>query len=168
MDNSKKSLFKPHDKFFKQIFSDLNHTKSFLEGVLPKKISKKVDFDSLRLDNNSYINEELKETFSDLVFEVSAGKETINLAFLLEHKSYVSENIYHQLLGYMLKIWPNSSNNNRLVIPIVLYHGTEQWQQRSFEEYFGKNLDPIFLSFVPSFQYILVNLQIETPNSIQQ
>jgi Putative transposase, YhgA-like len=45
-----------------------------------------------------------------------------------------------------------------MTIPIVLYHGQQDWDEASFESYFG-GLDPEFLRFLPCFDYVLINLQ---------
>ena len=88
--NSASELNNPHDKFFKGAFSMLAVTKPLLMQFLPKDLIDKFDLDSLEIDPNSYINDELKETFSDLVWScrLKDGQQQRKIAFLLEHKSY--------------------------------------------------------------------------------
>ena len=58
----------PHDAFFKETFSKREYAADFLAGVLPAPLKQKLDLDSLRLENASYIDERLAEHFSDLVY----------------------------------------------------------------------------------------------------
>jgi len=61
-------IFNPHDKFFKETFSIRENVIDFLKGTFPEEIFKKLDLSTLTRDNNSYIDEELKEHFSDIVY----------------------------------------------------------------------------------------------------
>ncbi len=53
-------IINPHDAFFKEIFSDKENTVDFIQGVLPEELKKDLDLSTLTLDNNSYVDEELK------------------------------------------------------------------------------------------------------------
>ena len=84
------SINNSHDKFFKETFSNKEEAIDLLRNALPKQLLEKVNLASLQLDNSSYIDEELKESFSDLVFNCKfKGKTDIKIAILIEHKSYV-------------------------------------------------------------------------------
>ncbi len=43
------------------------------------------------------------------------------------------------------------------VIPVILYHGREEWKGRRFREHFA-GIDDTFNRFVPEFEYILTDL----------
>ena len=58
----------PHDKFFKEVFQDREIVIDFLGGILPDPLKENIDLSALKLDNNSYIDENLKEYFSDIVY----------------------------------------------------------------------------------------------------
>ena len=89
----------PHDRFFKETFSKKEEVQDLVINTLPKQLSAKLNFTSLQLDNTSYIDEELKENFSDLVYNCKyKGKKTIKISLLLEHKSYKPDYIHIQLL----------------------------------------------------------------------
>jgi Putative transposase, YhgA-like len=44
-----------------------------------------------------------------------------------------------------------------VIIPIIIYHGTSEWQVRQFWEYF-EGVDDILKAFIPNFQYQLTDL----------
>jgi predicted transposase/invertase (TIGR01784 family) len=69
-------ILNPHDKFFKETFSIRENVIDFLRGTFPEEILKKLDLSTLTQDNNSYIDEELREHFSDIVYSCFCrGKE---------------------------------------------------------------------------------------------
>ena len=65
----------PHDKFFKETFGNVAVAKDFLINYLPKNIMKVIDVDTLELQKDSFINEELQETFSDMLFRVNINNK---------------------------------------------------------------------------------------------
>ena len=153
-------IFNPHDKFFKETFSIRENVIDFLKGTFPEEILKKLDLSALTLDNNSYIDEELKEHFSDIVYTCFCKDKELKITLLFEHKSYPAACPYLQLLKYLLKIWEtNVKQTERLmpVIPVILYHGKEEWKVRRFSDYF-EGIDEIFCRFVPEFEYLLTDL----------
>ena len=123
-----------HDAFFKQQFSQLPKTKEFLQFVLPKYLLQNIDLDQLQESKDSFVDEKLRENFSDLLF-YNETKDTI-LYILYEHKSTYDNHTPLQILRYIMRIWSNFSLNNDgeklpMILPIVLYHGEESWQQQT-------------------------------------
>ena len=51
---NKMHIATPHDKYFKQLFTQIPEIKDFIKNALPE-ISKRIDMNSLELDNTSYI-----------------------------------------------------------------------------------------------------------------
>ncbi|WP_050632171.1 Rpn family recombination-promoting nuclease/putative transposase [Bacillus andreraoultii] len=64
-------LKNPHDKFFKEPFGDVTVTKDFLTNYLPESIMEMIDVNTLEPEKDRFINEKLKENFSDLLFKVN-------------------------------------------------------------------------------------------------
>ena len=153
-------VFNPHDKFFKETFSLRENVIDFLEGTFPQEILKKLDLSTLTQDNNSYVDEELKEHFSDIVYTCFCKDKELKITLLFEHKSYAVTCPYLQMMKYLLRIWEaNSKQRERLipVIPVILYHGKESWKVRRFSDYF-EGIDEVFFRFIPEFDYLLTDL----------
>ncbi len=64
-----------------------------------------IDVDTLKLQKDSFIDENLQETFSDMLFTVDIDNKEGYIYFLFEYKSYRGRDISLQLLKYMLAIW---------------------------------------------------------------
>ncbi len=80
-------LNNPHDKIFKQIEKDPVIAADLINGLCPKDVLELLDLSTLENDNNSYINEELEEYYSGLVFDCKSLKAGIvKVSILLEHK----------------------------------------------------------------------------------
>ncbi|MEO1654631.1 MAG: Rpn family recombination-promoting nuclease/putative transposase, partial [Bacteroidota bacterium] len=89
------------------------------------------------------------------------------VAFLFEHKSYYPTEmpIQLQLLRYMLALWEHHLKQQLPlvpIIPIVLYHGKRQWEQKPLAHFFGEQLGLLLegqlARFLPGFDYILADL----------
>jgi predicted transposase/invertase (TIGR01784 family) len=100
-----------HDVFFKQTFSIKEHAVDYLRHVLPDEINDGVDYSSLCLENSSYVDDQLSEHFSDMVYSCFYGKIIIKVALLFEHKSYPDHNLPRQLNKYMVKIYLSGDRN---------------------------------------------------------
>lgn len=59
-----------HDKFIKKILSDKELAIDFLQQYLPESLVSSLDFDTLEQQDNSYITDQLKTSFSDLLWRV--------------------------------------------------------------------------------------------------
>ncbi len=160
-----------HDKYFKEVFSKKEEATAFLKGSLPEELVRNINFDSLAPLKDSYIDEELKENFSDLVFTCKyKGKKEIKIALLFEHKSKPVQYPHFQLLKYLIKLWDADLKQKRKpvpVIPIIFYHGKERWNKKKFAEYF-EGIDEQLTSFLPSFDYHFEDLSRYTDEEIAQ
>jgi len=137
-----KNLINSHDRFFKELFSKKEEVSEFVEKTLSSEITKNLDFKSLELDNNEYIDSKLKTNFSDIVYNCKYGTHSqVKISLLFEHKSYPEKFPHFQLLGYMLRIWEVQLKQKQKltpIIPIVFYHGEKKWKQKAFVTYFEK------------------------------
>ena len=145
----------PHYKFFKEVFSKKENAVDFIRGTFPAEIRDRLAFDTLRLEKTSYVDKELRETVSDLVYSAMyQGRVAIKLSLLFEHKSYRPKHPHLQILRYMLGIWDKQVDQKlelTPVIPIIIYHGKDHWRYRPFSEIFtgiGSELTP----FLPAFE----------------
>jgi len=168
MDNN---ITNPHDKLFKEVYSNKTNAVSFLKNYLPEQILKITDLDSLELCKDSFIEKDLQEFYSDMLYKVNFNAEPGFIYCLFEHKSYPDNLIHLQLLEYMLKIWKlelkqHKSDKLPVIIPLVLYHGRQKWKTK-------ENLSSILncpnkhlSKYIPDFKYILYDLSKYSDNQI--
>jgi len=153
----------PHDKFFKEIMQNIETAHDFLKNYLPKDILPLIDLDNLFLQKDSFIEKELRETFSDILYKTSIkGKETY-LYFLFEHKSTFFKTTALQLLKYMVRIWEQKVDKEKaaalpIVIPIVIYHGEKKWEtDKTLSAIIEglSNMPQSIKRYIPDYEYIL-------------
>ncbi|PKL15214.1 MAG: hypothetical protein CVV49_21745 [Spirochaetae bacterium HGW-Spirochaetae-5] len=164
------SILNPHDKFFKEVFQDTDNVIDFIRGVFPEQIRDRLDFDTLYSDGTSYVDEELSEVFSDIVYTcIYNGKTNIKITLLFEHKSYYDKYHKMQILKYMVRIW-ESARKNKIepcpVISVVVYHGEDEWQIRPLSSCFD-DIDEHLKSYIPDFEYILSDFSRYTDEEIK-
>jgi predicted transposase/invertase (TIGR01784 family) len=101
-------------KLFKQIWSDRETAADFLANYLPKGISGLIDLKTLEICKDSFVDKNLKEYFSDLLYKVSLEGKTGYVYLLFEHKSYSKKATSLQLLSYICGFHPRAMNKNCL------------------------------------------------------
>ena len=79
----------PHDLFFKQYLSHPVAAADFLRNHLPATVVSLVDLTQLTLAKDSFVDEQLRNHLSDLVYRTVTTEQTpIAFSLLFEHKSY--------------------------------------------------------------------------------
>lgn len=113
----------PHDHFVREFLSEPAHAREFLSAVLPAALANTLDWAQLRGDPATFIDEDLREQHSDLLFSApSRTGEPQQVYLLFEHKSALDRRLARQLLGYLARIYAAQSELAPL-IPLVFYHG---------------------------------------------
>ncbi|QTA81616.1 Putative transposase, RpnA/YhgA-like [Desulfonema limicola] len=127
-------LTDPHDKFIRETFSRKDVAAGFLDGNLPEEIRKNVNLATLSIVKDSFIDKELKEHFSDILYTVKYRKTDMFIYLLFEHKSYPDQLSGFQILRYETKIWEQYLKQNPKakklppIFPMLLYHGKAEWK----------------------------------------
>ena len=151
----------PHDLIFKQTQSHIENAIDYIKGTCPEKLVKNLDLTTLELEESSYTTDELKEYFSDLVYNCRyKGKTNIKITLLFEHKSFKPEYPFIQILQYKINIWKAQLKEKQpltIIIPVLFYHGKEKWEIHKFEDYF-EGIDKYLRKFVPEYNIILTDI----------
>ena len=114
------SITNPHDLIFKQTQRHIENAVDYIKGTFPQNLVKNLDLAKLKLEESSYTTEELKEYFSDLVYQCTyKGTTEIKITLLFEHKSYKPQYPLLKLLQYMLNIWDRQLNKKQSLTPII-------------------------------------------------
>ncbi|MEO1785376.1 Rpn family recombination-promoting nuclease/putative transposase, partial [Thermodesulfobium sp. 4217-1] len=148
-----------HDKFFKQIASNIENAKSFVEFSLPKEILEQLDLNTIKPINTEKISKKYKRFNLDIAFRFQTKTSSVQVYYLLEHKSETGSFSNIQILSYMLAIWEEDIKNKRPlepIIPVVFYHGKTNWDKPiDFSDLFEEK--HIYKDYLPAFKYILID-----------
>lgn len=128
----------PHDKFFRMSMQNAPVAKAFFEQYLPEHLKHHLDLDNCRLEDSSYIDDTLQETFSDLVFSCDLSNDKAHssskLVLLVEHQStpdkFMAFRVYHYMFNMLykhLKAISKHQNTTKLpaVYAMIFYHGQQ-------------------------------------------
>jgi len=158
----------PHDLFFKRIFSDIRIARDFLWNYLPQEAVEIVDLDYLTPEKSSYVDENLKESLSDMLYKTKIKGQDGYIYILFEHKSYNDPRVLLQLLKYILSIWEEKYNikTNKLpiIIPLVIYNGENKWniETKLINLIEGiEELPEIMKQYIPTYQYEIYDFSPE-------
>ncbi|MFM7057213.1 MAG: Rpn family recombination-promoting nuclease/putative transposase, partial [Planctomycetota bacterium] len=151
----------PHDHFVRRTFDVVDHTRSLLKTWLPAPILTDLRLETLEPCRETFLGAHEHEKRVDLLYTARFHDDTPVLVYLLlEHKSYIDRQIALQLLGYVLKIQEWRKRNGLppcVVIPIVIYHGDEPWNEPTSLRDKVNASEPL-AAFVPDMQVILADL----------
>jgi predicted transposase/invertase (TIGR01784 family) len=161
-------LNNPHDAFFKKHFGNKKIAQNFLENYLPSEITKVLDLNYLTKEDKSYVDEDLKESHSDMLYKTRINGKDGYIYILFEHKSYNDPRVLLQLLKYILRIWEEKYNTktNKLpiIIPLVIYNGENKWniETKLINLIEGiEELPEIMKQYIPTYQYEIYDFSPE-------
>ena len=156
----------PHDAFFKSLLGRRAMAAQFIRLYLPREATQALDLRTLERRETSFVSEELRRYFSDLIYRVKlkdGGDAYIYI--LLEHKSAPDKWAALQLLGYEVKLWEEAREGGAdrlpLIIPVLVYHGRQRWNVgRDFRSLVTGAEREEWSRYVPQFEYYLCDLSL--------
>lgn len=153
----------PHDKLFRDTWSNVEVARNFLSHYLPEKVLGIIDLNTLEISKDSFVDKELKDFYSDILYKINLEGKPGYIYLLFEHKSHEEKLIHLQLLEYMLKIWrlhlkQERTNHLPIVIPLVLYHGRRKWSIGTNFSSLLYGPKEVLSEYIPDFKYILYDL----------
>jgi len=120
-------IHQPHDSLFKKAFGNPKATKDFLTSTLNTALLKRINLDTLQLENSSFISEELSKIYSDLIFSMQIDQKKSYIYCLIEFQMEVDENMVMRLWEYNTSLMRQHINQGNkelpVIINIVLYAG---------------------------------------------
>ena len=162
MDIEEKQLKKPHDAFFRWLFSDVNHLRYLLE--LAGKINVDVaDFlAAVNLDTLVRIPDSYSEVYetgdADLAFRVNVSTGApVFVGILVEHKSGRDADLFNQLARYMRSVMKRFDEGRLFdglpTMAMIFYNGRENWNpleilEKDYPKYFHGMVLPFRCAFV--------------------
>jgi predicted transposase/invertase (TIGR01784 family) len=83
-----KDITSPHDEFFKKFMGRVENARTYITHYLPAEITSCMDMDTLEVDIEGYVDDDLKPYFSDVVATVQLNDgQPSDIYILFEHKS---------------------------------------------------------------------------------
>jgi len=159
-----KEIHNPHDRFFRSVFAEIDCLRDLIQSALPQRICDMLDFNSIRLSAESYIDERLSLYQTDILARARLRSSQVLIYILIDHKSYPDRWVVLQLLNYMVRIWEKERSRNPkssklpCIIPMIFYHGMRAWNHPL---YFSACFESpkVLELYIPEYQALLFNLE---------
>ena len=166
-------LRQPHDHLFRLVFADSEETAAFLRARLPDSLHRRFLWSSLRRAPGSFVDQHLRGSVSDLLFEVrtAAGAAPQWLYLLFEHQSRPDRWMALRLLRYCCRIWEADRHTHpkerflRPVLPLVFYQGKRRWR---YATELAESFPPALRDqpWVPRFRHLLLDQTQVAPAAV--
>ena len=119
----------PHDAVFKRFLRHPETATDFLTLYLPEAIRQRCDFSTLRLQSASFIDEDLRAWYSDVLWSVQTTCGTGYVYVVIEHQSSPDSHMAFRLMRYSMAVMQRHIEHDKrrplpLVIPMLFYHGS--------------------------------------------
>lgn len=154
-------LHQPHDKYVRALLQHQAAALQIIDFALDEGLRKFIDFGSLKLSNNSFLDEKLQLSFADVCYEGrTQTQKPFRICLLFEHKSEASARLYEQLNRYINNVWLEDQKQDRastLSIPILIYHGATPIEKEHPAAIFPEAPAEL-LRFVPHFDYVILDI----------
>jgi conserved hypothetical protein (putative transposase or invertase) len=116
-----------HDALFKQFLTHPETARDFLDVHLPPALRQACDLSTLRLESGSFVEDDLRAYYSDVLYSLKAGQGDGYIYALIEHQSTPDKNMAFRLMRYAIAAMQRhlAAGNGQLplVIPVLFYHG---------------------------------------------
>ena len=169
----------PHDALFKAAFAQPETAAEFVRARLSPALVAAIDWDSMAAVSGSFVDPELRQRHSDLLFSAAVRDANDARAYfylLLEHQSSNDSDMPLRVLIYMTRIWEHFRRQHPdaplpVVLPFVVSHAPGGWTAPTrFAELFdphARELEGV-AAHLPNFEFLLDDLATFSDDQIRQ
>lgn len=123
----KNSTPTPHDATFRQFLTQPEIARDFMELHLPAELRALCDLSTLKLESGSFVEDDLRQYFSDVLYSLKTTAGDGYVHVLIEHQSSPDRHMAFRLLRYAVAAMqrhPEAGHSKLpLVIPVLFYQG---------------------------------------------
>ncbi|MFM2322168.1 MAG: hypothetical protein RLZZ225_321 [Pseudomonadota bacterium] len=128
------TLHQPHDASFRKSMSDLRVAKDFFLQHLRHELQTQIDWETLKLQNATFLDEHLKRSAADMLYQVMLNGNPAYLYLLCEHTSEPDPLLAFRIIKYIVRILQQHVEQYPgapfpAVYPLVLYTGNKPYTE---------------------------------------
>ena len=123
-----------HDALVRRVLGDPDTARAWLKARLPQDVAQHLDFATLQRRPGSFVDETLRRSETDVLFEARHGTgQPVHVYVLVEHQSTVDFWLRLRLLRYQSCIWEDERTRRPQaqaispIVTLVLHHGPRAW-----------------------------------------
>ncbi|WP_213992652.1 Rpn family recombination-promoting nuclease/putative transposase [Sodalis sp. dw_96] len=118
-----------HDAIFKMHMADPSIARDFFKKHVPEALRQHCDFNTLELCSGSFVETNLRQHYSDMLYSVRTKWGEGYIYCLVEHQSRSDKLMAFRLLRYSLSAMQQHLNKGHtelpVVVPLLFYHGSQ-------------------------------------------
>ncbi|MDU4094651.1 MAG: Rpn family recombination-promoting nuclease/putative transposase [Pantoea sp.] len=161
----------PHDAAFKQFLTHPDTARDFLQLHLPAELLRLCDLKTLKLESGSFVEENLRAYFSDVLYSLKTTIGEGYIHVLIEHQSTPDRHIAFRLLRYAVAAMQRHLDAGHdalpLVIPLLFYTGKRSPYPYS-TNWLQEFDDPALAGKLYSTDFPLVDVTVIADDDIMQ
>lgn len=119
----------PHDAIFKTFLRHPATARDFLRLHLPPSLQNLCDLKTLKLESGSFIEEELRAYYSDVLWSLKTHEGDGYIYIVIEHQSTPDNHMAFRLMRYAIAAMQQHLDAGHkklpLVVPMLFYYGAE-------------------------------------------
>ncbi len=123
----KKNTTTPHDATFRQFLTQPDIARDFMELHLPAELRAICDLSTLKLESGSFVEDDLRQYFSDVLYSLKTAAGDGYVHVLIEHQSSPGRHMAFRLTRYAVAAMQRHLEAGHkklpLVIPVLFYTG---------------------------------------------
>ncbi|MDH2067040.1 Rpn family recombination-promoting nuclease/putative transposase [Pantoea sp. GD03673] len=123
----KNSTPTPHDAAFRQFLTQPDIARDFMELHLPPELRECCDLSTLKLESGSFVEADLRQYFSDVLYSLKTTAGDGYIHVLIEHQSAPDKHMAFRLMRYAVAAMQRHLERGHkrlpLVIPVLFYTG---------------------------------------------
>lgn len=161
----------PHDATFRQFLTQPDIARDFMALHLPPELRECCDFSTLKLESGSFVEDDLRQYFSDVLYSLKTTAGNGYIHVLIEHQSSPDKHMAFRLMRYAVAAMQRhlEAGHKRLplVIPILFYVGRRTpylYSTRWLDEFD----DPLLADWLYSHSFPLVDVTTIPDDEIMQ
>lgn len=117
----------PHDATFRQFLTQPEVARDFMELHLPAELRAICDLSTLKLESSSFVEDNLRQYFSDMLYSLKTTAGDGYIHVLIEHQSTPDKHMAFRLIRYAVAAMQRHLELGHkklpLVIPMLFYTG---------------------------------------------
>ncbi|EJJ2170711.1 Rpn family recombination-promoting nuclease/putative transposase, partial [Salmonella enterica] len=117
----------PHDATFRQFLTQPDIARDFMELHLPAELRAICDLSTLKLESGSFVEDDLRQYFSDVLYSLKTTAGDGYIHVLVEHQSTPDKHMAFRLIRYAVAAMQRHLEAGHkklpLVIPVLFYTG---------------------------------------------
>lgn len=161
----------PHDATFRQFLTQPDIARDFMALHLPPELRECCDLSTLKLESGSFVEDDLRQYFSDVLYSLKTTAGNGYIHVLIEHQSSPDKHMVFRLMRYAVAAMQRhlEAGHKRLplVIPILFYVGRRTpypYSTRWLDEFD----DPLLADRLYSHSFPLVDVTTIPDDEIMQ